>query len=237
MGIDELKSLEDFTYHHSLSVAVLSIGMGLRLGVHSRQLKQLGLAAMLHDIGKVLLPRNIYLKRGRLSADEYNIIKTHAPAGTRHLMDAKIGGEALWRNVLFHHERIDGKGYPSGIPGREIPLFSRVIAVADVYDALTSARPHRGSMLAADALEYIMGGADSQFDFDVVQALVSKVELYPVGSCVRLSDSSLALVLDNENPSRPVVEILGQGHTVDLYRDRRYLGVVVVRSVPDSELK
>ncbi len=236
VGIGELKSLDDFTFHHCLSVAVLCISVGLRLGLPPRQLKPLGLAAMLHDIGKVLIPKDVYLKRGRLNEREYGIIKTHAPAGTSHLMEAKIGGEALWRNVLFHHERVDGKGYPSGITGSEIPLFSRIIAVADVYDALTSARPYRGSMQPADALEYVMGGADTQFDYDVVQALVGKVELYPVGSCVRLSDGSLALVLNNENPSRPVVEILGRGSTVDLTRDRRYLGVVVVRAVPDSEL-
>lgn len=236
LNIQDLKHYDDDTYHHSLSVAVLAIGLGRHLGMPTPQLHALGMGAIMHDIGKIAVPLEILRKPSRLNAQEFGIVKNHAKAGTSYLISSALGSEELWRAVLFHHEKLDGSGYPNGLAGGEIPLWSRIISVSDVFDALTSVKPFRTAVAPADALEYIMGGIDSAFDYDVVSALMHRVALYPVGSCVRLSDDSIALVLDNENPNRPVVEILGKGDIVDLQHDRQYLNVVISGIVPREAL-
>lgn len=236
VNINDLKSYDEYTYHHSLSVAVLSIAIGRQMGFSTNQLNKLGLAAIMHDIGKTAVPQELIQKPSRLSEWEYIQVKEHARAGTSYLINSSVGDEKLWRAVLCHHEKLDGTGYPLGLKGFDIPMWSRIISAADVYDALTSARPYRVPMQPADALEYVMGGIGSAFDYDVVQALVSKVDLYPVGSCVELSNGELAMVMDSEITNRPVVEILGSGQVVDLFRDRQYLKVVVRRTVPPGEL-
>lgn len=236
VNINDLKSFDEYTYHHSLSVAVLSIAIGRQMGFSTNQLNKLGMAAMMHDIGKTAVPQELIKKPGRLDKREYGLVQEHAKAGTGYLMGSSVGDEKLWRAVLGHHEKMDGTGYPLGLKGNVIPMWSRIISVADVYDALTSARPYRMPMQPADALEYVMGGIGSSFDYDAVQALMVKVDLYPVGSSVELSNGELALVLDNENTMRPIVEILGRGDVVDLFRDRQYLSVVVRRTVPPQEL-
>lgn len=236
VNISDLKSYDDYTYHHSLSVAVLSIGVGQYLGLSARQLNSLGLCAMMHDIGKTAIPIEIIRKPSKLDDDEYNTIKSHSSLGTSYLMEANIGNETLWGAVLFHHERMDGKGYPRGLKGNTIPVFSRIISVADVYDALTSARPYRQPMQPSEAIEYIMGGCNTAFDYDIVTALMHKVDLYPAGSIVQLSDGRYALVLDNENQLRPIVELLDSHNVIDLFRDRGFLNVTITRAVPENEL-
>lgn len=234
VNINDLKSFDDYTYHHSLSVAVLSIAMGQHLGYSGPELNRLGTSAIMHDIGKTAIPVEIIRKAAKLTPEEFDLIKTHSTEGYNYLTKNHVGDVQIWEGVLYHHERIDGSGYPSGLRGIDIPKWSRIISVADVYDALTSNRPYRRPMQPADAIEYIMGGTGSAFDFDMVTALMRKVDLYPVGSKVELSNGHTALVVDNDNQMRPIVR-LGNGDTVDLYRDRHYLSVVVKRVVAEEE--
>ncbi|MGD9559721.1 MAG: HD-GYP domain-containing protein [Oscillospiraceae bacterium] len=236
VNIANLKSHDDYTYHHSLSVAVLAIGIGRHLRLPEKLMNHLGLTAILHDVGKMAIPAAVIQKPGRLSPDEYTLVKTHAFAGSSRLVESAVGSEPLWSGVLYHHEKVDGSGYPNGLKGEEIPLWSRIIAVADVYDALTSARPYRRPMQPAEALEYLMGGSDTAFDFDIVSALVRIVDLYPLGSLLELSDGRYGLVVDNDMQLRPVVELLGSGDVVDLFRDRQMMNVVVKRVVPENEV-
>ncbi|MDL2294123.1 HD-GYP domain-containing protein [Ruminococcaceae bacterium OttesenSCG-928-D13] len=236
VNIGDLKSYDDYTYHHSLSVAVLAIGIGQKLGISSRPLTKLGLAAIMHDIGKTAVPIEIIRKPSRLTDSEFTLMKHHSKAGSTYLIHSHIGDEALWGAVMGHHEKLDGTGYPNGLAGEQIPLWSRIISVADVYDALTSHRPYRQPMEPLEALEYLMAGIGTSFDYDIVKALVQKIAPYPVGSCVQLSDDSYGLVVAVEHPTRPVVEILGRGDIVDLENDRQYLSVVVRRQVSPIEL-
>lgn len=232
ININDLKSYDDYTYHHSLSVAVLSIAIGRYLHFNNKELKRLGLSAMMHDIGKTAIPVELIRKTSRLDPQEFDLIKTHSVEGYNSLSNTHLGDEELWRAVLYHHEKLDGTGYPKGMRGRQIPLFSRIISVADVYDALTSNRPYRKPMEPADALEYIMGGTGTAFEFDMVEALVRKIDPYPVGSRIELSDGRVAEVLDNENQMRPVIRMEGSGDILDLFRDRSCLCLVVRRVVP-----
>ena len=172
VNINDLKSYDDYTFHHSLSVAVLSLAIGQRLGYSSDELNRLGFCAMMHDIGKIAIPVEIIRKASKLDSKEMNLIRTHSTAGYKYLMEAGIGDDELWQGVLSHHEKVDGTGYPLGLRDDEIPEWGRIITVADVYDALTSNRPYRKPLEPAEAIEYIMGGTGTSFDFEMVQALV-----------------------------------------------------------------
>lgn len=227
VNINDLKSYDDYTYHHSLSVAVLSLAIGQHLCFNSTDLKRLGVCAMMHDIGKTAIPVDIIRKPSRLSDQEFQLIKTHSTAGYEYLFQSAIGDEEIWRAVLHHHEKLDGSGYPLGLKSGDIPPWSNIISVADVYDALTSNRPYRKPMQPSEAIEYIMGGIGSMFDFNVVSALVKKIDLYPIGCRVMLSNGQVAEVLNNEIQQRPIVRVVETDKIMDLFRDRQYLNIVV----------
>jgi HD-GYP domain-containing protein (c-di-GMP phosphodiesterase class II) len=135
----------------------------------------------------------------------------------------------------MHHEKVDGSGYPYGLKGDEIMLPGRIIAVADVYDALTSYRPYRTPMQPAEAVEYIMGNIGVQFDYDVVIAFLHKLELYPVGGFILLSNGKSAVVLDNQNSLRPIVRLLDTGDILDLFTDRKCLSLTITKSIDFGE--
>lgn len=237
VNINDLKSYDDYTYHHSLSVAVLSIAIGQYMNLSNSELNALGKCAMMHDIGKTAVPVEIINKPSRLSDEELLTVKSHSASGYEYLIMQSIGDEELQKGVRGHHEKYDGTGYPDGLREDGIPSWSRIISVADVYDALTSNRPYRTPMQPAEAIEYIMGGVGSSFDYDMVDAFVRKVELYPIGECVELSLGKDAIVLNNENHMRPVVRIMDTGEILDLYRDRSCLSIVVNRLIPDEEIR
>lgn len=237
VSIVDLKSYDDYTYHHSLSVAVLSMAIAQQLGLSKNELNLMGRTGMLHDIGKTAIPIEIINKPSKLNNEEFEKIKSHSPEGFDYLIRANIGNEDVWRSVLAHHEKVDGTGYPNGLKGENIPFFARIISVADVYDALTSNRPYRKPMQPAEAMEYIMGNIGTMFDYDVVRALMRKIELYPVGSFVELSDGRQAVVLDNECSLRPLVKIIDTLEIIDLFRDREELQTTVVRILEDFELQ
>lgn len=227
VNISDLKSYDEYTYHHSLSVAVLSIAIGDARGYSRAELHQLGKCAMLHDIGKTMVPIEITNKPGRLTDLEFSQMKNHAAFGYQYLVEHAMGSAPLRAGVLFHHERMDGGGYPKGLKGGQIPEYSRIITVADVYDALTSNRPYRTPMQPAEAIEYVMGGVGAAFDYDIVKAFISKLELYPVGSFVELSTGEIAAVINNASTLRPVVRVLETGKTMDLFQ--KYLSVTIAR--------
>ena len=227
-----LKSYDEYTYHHSLSVSVLAIAIGQALDLEESQLHELGKCAMMHDIGKTAIPIDIINKPSTLSKEEFDIIKRHSPEGYQYLNKFNIDDPVLLSAVLFHHERFDGSGYPYGLKGDKIPLFSRIIAVADVYDALTSHRSYRIPESPAEALEYIMGNAEAAFDYDIICALIKKLELYPVGSLVRLSNGQKAVVMDNAHILRPTIKLLETGKLLDLYQDNNYLNLTIRNIMP-----
>jgi len=190
---------------------------------------------MLHDIGKMMIPLQIINKPSQLDDGEFDIIKGHPSEGFRYLFENHIGDEEIWAGVRHHHERMDGTGYPSGLAGADIPIMSRIVSVADVYDALTSIRPYRRPMQPAAALEYVMGGANHIFDFDVVTAFLEKIQPYPLGSFVELSNGKLAMIVNNEHPMRPTVQVLETGQILDLYGDHRCLDLVISTLLLDTQ--
>ena len=146
---EELK--DPYTRGHSQNVALYSEEIGKALGLEEREIKTLSMAALLHDIGKLGVPDWLLLKPSPLSEDEFNLIKLHTVLGEKILSRIE-GFEEVARIVRYHHEKVDGSGYPDGLKGDEIPLLSRIISVADIYDALTSDRPYRGALPPHKAL-------------------------------------------------------------------------------------
>ncbi len=228
VNILDLKMYDDYTYHHSLSVGVVSLSIAIGLGLDDVYLRQVGLGAMLHDIGKLMIPASIIQKPSSLTAEEYQIIKNHPQYGAELLPHRFDIPETIFDGILSHHERMDGSGYPAGLKEDHIPLTGRILAVADVYDALTSHRPYRAPGLPSEASEYIMGGVGTYFDENVVSAFVKKVAPYPVGTCVRLSNGAIAVVTKNEEsaPLRPTVRLV-HGNTVISLADKKYLNIVI----------
>ncbi|MFA9379782.1 MAG: HD-GYP domain-containing protein [Acetanaerobacterium sp.] len=228
INIVDLKMYDDYTYHHSLSVGVVSIAVGIGLELDNVYLHQVGLSAILHDIGKLMIPSSIIQKPSSLTEEEYELIKKHPMYGTQLLPHRFDVPETIFDGIRSHHERMDGSGYPEGLKEDEIPLTGRILAVADVYDALTSDRPYRAPSLPSEASEYIMGGTGSYFDENVVGAFVRKVAPYPVGTCVRLSNGAIAVVTKNDEsaPLRPTVRLVN-GNTVISLTDKKYLNIVI----------
>ena len=233
--VNDIKSYDEYTYHHSLSVAVLSLAIGQGLGLNRAQMKKLGMCAILHDIGKIEIPINYINKPGKLTEKEYAVAKEHARSGGAILQKNNIGDQELWSSVIHHHERIDGTGYPDGLKGDEIPLNSQIVSVADVYDAVTSYRSYRRPMSPANALDLVMSEAGRSFSFEIVRVFISKLKLYPVNSVVQLSDNRLALVIDNTNSTRPIVRVLGESISIDLVEvDNQHL---VITGIVESQIK
>lgn len=229
----DLRTYDDYTYSHSLNVAILSVVVGITLGYNKNQLHQLAVGALLHDTGKMFIDKEILNKPARLTPDEFDEIKKHSERGYNYLCDYLDIPEESKIMALQHHEQFGGNGYPYGLSGDDIHSFGRIVGVVDVFDALTADRPYRKAMLPSDALEYIMGGYNTMFDPNVVSALTKKIAPYPIGTCIRLSTEEVGIVVKNyENASlRPVVKLLIDGKPtekyIDLAHDRTALNVTI----------
>jgi len=221
VNIIDLRTYDDYTYSHSLNVALLSVIVGISMGMGRPQLHQLATGALLHDTGKMFIDKTILNKPARLTPEEFEEIKTHSERGYHYLNDNLEIADDSKLMALQHHEQYGGKGYPQGLSHEDIHLFSRIVGVVDVFDALTADRPYRKAMLPSDALEYILGGYDTMFDPDVVSALVKKVAPYPVGTCVRLSTDDVGIVVQNHEHAslRPVIKLIVDNKPVETYID------------------
>ncbi|MBE6901456.1 MAG: HD-GYP domain-containing protein [Ruminococcaceae bacterium] len=227
-----LQNYDDYTYKHCLRVAMLSTSVAGELGLSKEETKDVIVSALLHDIGKSNIDHDIIIKPSKLTDAEFAEIKRHPYIGYNIL---KNSGEGVYSGnvlsgVLFHQEKYDGSGYPTGIKGKEIPLIARIITVCDVFDALTSNRPYRKPWSVAEAEEYILGSCGSHFDFDVTSAFLRAFNPYPVGTMVSLSDGRHAIVIQtNQNVLRPIVRIQGQNSAeeIDLSSDFRFLSVMI----------
>lgn len=211
LNLLDLKVYDSYTYYHCVNVTVLSVVLGLGMRYPREKLVNLAYAALLHDVGKVFIDPVIINKPGALTPDEFEEIKRHPAEGYAYIKEhyPATVPEVVAMGVLDHHERVDGTGYPSGKAGSAITTFGRIISVADVYDALISDRPYRKGLFALDAMEYVQGGAGTLFDFEIVHAFSRKVALFPVGTCVLLSNGAIGLVLENFEglTQRPLLRI------------------------------
>lgn len=208
----DLKAYDSYTFFHCVNVTVLSVVIGIGMGLGHDPLVDLAYAALLHDIGKVFIDPAIINKPGALTDEEYAVVKKHPADGYEYIKDKYLTPELTARGVLDHHERVDGTGYPAWKRGTEITEFGRIIAIADVYDALVSDRPYRNGWFAVEAVEYIQGGSGKLFDHDMVQIFSRKVAPFPVGTSVLLSNGGIGLVMENFEgfSQRPLLKVFKQ---------------------------
>lgn len=206
----DLKVFDDYTFYHSVNVAILAIATGIGVGLNRATLNALGVAGILHDIGKKFIPKEILDKKGRLTEKEFEAVKDHPYFGYAYIKHNFNLSAVINVGILQHHEKFDGSGYPMGKKAKEISAFARILTVADVYDALISKRPYHDAMLPHLALEFINGETGKSFDPDVVRIFTKKIAPYPVGIEVELSNGMKGLVIKNYEgfSSRPLVRVL-----------------------------
>ncbi len=230
-NIIEFKNHDAYTYQHCLNVAVLSITTGMALGFNEHMLHDLGMAGLFHDIGKMLIPLEIINKQGKLTEEEFEIIKTH-PINAVTQLEHLVSNDIL-RGIESHHEKLDGSGYPYGRKRDNIHVYGKILTICDVYDALTSDRSYRKTCFPGEVIEYIMGSADTQFDYKILCKFLNCIVAYPLGTFVKLSNGDIAVVIKNysENIMRPVVRIVKDDNTVgediDLLYDTNYMNLTI----------
>lgn len=226
----DLRSFDDYTYHHSVNVAVYCTAVGKKMGLSRQELGNLSQAALCHDLGKSRIPADILNKPGKLTDEEYEIIKTHPQKSVDVLNEQGNVSAIIKQAVLLHHENENGSGYPLHKLGHEIPLFAKILHAADVYDALTSRRPYKEPYAPADAFEYLKGGCDILFDSKVVDAMLQVVPAYPPGIDVKLSNGLEAIVFAHTSDAlRPKVKLKMGNLVVDLSSPEN-AGIMIVES-------
>jgi len=201
ISLARLKTADDYTYMHSVAVCALMVALAHTLDFDDRQTRDAGMSGLLHDLGKALLPMKVLNKPGKLTDEEFRIIKSHPEEGHRLLVE---GGtvEGMPLDVcLHHHEKVDGSGYPHRLKDEQISEFAKMGAVCDVYDAITSNRPYKAGWDPAESIRKMTEWCNGHFDMRIFQAFVKSIGIYPIGSLVRLSSGRLAVVTEQSEHS------------------------------------
>ncbi len=201
ISLARLKTKDDYTYMHSVAVCALMVALARQLGLDAAQIRQAGMAGLLHDIGKMMISLDILNKPGRLTDGEFDTVKSHPAEGYQLLLEAKGVDEVTLDVCLHHHEKVDGSGYPDGLVDHEITIFAKMGAVCDVYDAITSNRPYKSGWDPAESLRKMAEWSKGHFDPMIFQAFVKSVGIYPIGSLVRLESGRIGVVIDQTEKS------------------------------------
>lgn len=214
-NLSEIKSVDDYTFEHSVNVCILSLITGIGLGFNLQRLRELGCGAIMHDIGKLCIPNEILKKPSQLTVDEFEEIKKHTVFGYDMLKRSNKVSLVSAYIAFGHHERFDGSGYPLQLKNENIQICARIVAVADVYDALTSDRVYRKKLKPNEVYEYITSLGVNHFDPKVIENFVKYVTIYPVGTGVLLNTKEKAIVVSDNRlmPTRPVIRIIYDSNT------------------------
>ncbi|MFO1445294.1 HD-GYP domain-containing protein [Bacillus sp. Bva_UNVM-123] len=208
--LSDAYTYDNYIFTHSLNVTLYSLAIGMQLKLSQKELEILGTGAIFHDIGKLSVPLDILLKPDKLTEVEYLTIKKHADDGFQILRKVSTIPLLVSHCAFQHHERLNGSGYPRGIKGEEIHFFAKIIAVADVFDAVTSNRVYRKALLPHEGLEILYAGSGTLYDQSIVEAFHRAVAIYPVGITVRLNDGRKGII-SRQNVGlgdRPIVRVL-----------------------------
>lgn len=204
----KLRNKDEYTSEHSLNVSLLAIAFGRHLGASEEDLNKLGIAGMLHDIGKMHTPTEILLKDSMLSDEEFNVLKMH----TQHGRDILLAHPNVYHGAIdvaySHHENLDGSGYPRGIKAGGITDFTRIITLCDVYDSITNDRSYRKGASSLNALKIIQNETGKKFDTKLAQEFVECIGLYPPGSVVELHTGEVGIVISTNHRHRHLPKVM-----------------------------
>ena len=208
LGLSRIRNMDKYTFEHSVSFSVLMMSFAKSMGKPEAFIRLVGIGGLLHDIGKTKTPDHILNKPGKLTAEEFLIMKDHV-VQSRLILEQTEGLDQISMDVAaMHHEKFDGNGYPRGLKGDQISLSGQMSAVVDVYDALTADRCYHKGKEPADALKFLLKGAGAHFNPKLVQLFIQSVGIYPTGSLVLLNNGYLAKVIEvKEEILKPVVEM------------------------------
>lgn len=228
VDISTLKVSDEYTFKHSVDVASMSMIIAKKQGMDQKQVYQIGISGLLHDLGKSEIPNEVLNKPGKLTDEEFTIMKNHPLFGYNILKDKADIAPEVKMGVLQHHEKTNGRGYPLGLDNQRIHLYARILSVADIYDALVTERPYKNAFSPRDAVEMIMA-MTGELDFGMIQSFLDSVILYPVDSVVSLSTGERAKVVQNNPgyPMRPKVVALKTGKVYDLANDFSCASIIV----------
>ncbi|MGE5894630.1 MAG: HD-GYP domain-containing protein, partial [bacterium] len=225
LGMTAIKDYDEYTYHHSVNVSVLSVALGQKLGLSRKALTELGLVALFHDIGKMEIPEEILNKPSSFTDDEWKIVRKHPYWGAKAALKLKGFDPSSIKSAIVafeHHLNFDFSGYPAVRERGEIDFFSRIVTIADQYDAMTSARVYSRTPLKPDkALSVMVDRAGRMIDPVLLKVFINMVGVYPIGTLVFLDTREMGLVYEANPlyPDRPRVLVIidGTGNKVDTY--------------------
>lgn len=229
VDISALKVSDEYTFKHSVDVSTMAMIIAKKYGLDAKSIREIGITGLLHDMGKSKIPNEILNKPAKLTPDEFEVMKQHSAYGYHILKEKNEFDNNILLGVLQHHEKLDGTGYPIGASKDKIHIYAKIISVADIYDALVTARPYKIGFSPRDAVEMIMS-MTSQLDIDVMKSFLNSVILYPVDSIVTLSNGEKAKVVSNDMNYilRPTVVGIKTGKVYRLAEDVNCASILIM---------
>ncbi|NNF95523.1 MAG: HD-GYP domain-containing protein [Halobacteria archaeon] len=220
LWLTHMKKRDEYTSIHCMNVCILALTFGCTLGLDKAQLHTLGLGALLHDIGKMKVPLEILNKPGRLTEEEFEVVKSHSMNGYNLLRQKKDMPTEVMKIVRSHHERINGRGYPQGLSGELIDQLTQITSIVDVYDAITSDRCYHDGIAPYEALKNMFEWAGENFNAELVENFIKCLGIYPIGSMVKLNSGHIGIVVSASEKARlrPIILVVinksGERYTV-----------------------
>jgi putative nucleotidyltransferase with HDIG domain len=209
LPLAQVKNRDEYTFQHSVAVAALAVAFGRSLELSREVIKELAIGGLLHDVGKAMVPDAILNKPGKLTDEEFAVMKNHASLSAELLKKTPGISEIAYQAAAQHHERFDGTGYPLGLKGEGISLYGQMLAIVDVYDAITSLRIYHKGMPPTEALQKMFQWSKCHFNPSLMQAFIKSIGIYPAGSLVRMESGRIGIVREvvPDKLLQPVVKI------------------------------